>query len=174
MRIFQLRPRFSETTGEKLSTPIQVEIGVCCDYCGHFFALGDEQPDPAYHIIESGNIETQYDQMELKVDDKRINLCDLYETHPNFHYCQDWINATEANVPCEKILALEWVYQGWDLVWEPSAVQSVKDYLHKLGLGEPLPKGMTMLAHVMYEARHRVIHQLLKKYSMEQLGLEFK
>jgi hypothetical protein len=133
--------------------------------------------DPTYAIRESGHIEGQIDYLNLKVGEQTVDLNALHYKHGDFVYCQRW----ETEQACEQYLALEWLADVTD--WEILSAKAKKQ-LQKTIASLELPPisqyGLStdsvgpFLCHGMYAARHRVVHKLLKKYSADELRLEFE
>lgn len=150
MKLSSLVKRYNEVTGEEYST--YVESGWICDYCGNFHDPKTEEDrlQPiSYSIYESDEIESQFSQEEVK-GHPEVNVYDLFGTHPQFTYCQD----IDANIPgCEYQMIAKWIR---------NLVKKNKEF-----------SNCSMLCQVMYEARVRMLKEVLdeKLYTFEQLKL---
>lgn len=152
MIIFATKPQFNPNTGEP-AEPRRIHNGFACDYCGHIYEDGYEIPDPTYKVEESGNVEAGWheDRLKLQVDGEEfdVDLYDLFSTHPEFLYCQEWINGSN----CTMRMVTEW--------FDARKVNGPSD------LG-----GLRELAYVMYQCRYNVIKKLQSEgYTVDQLGL---
>ncbi len=148
MKLFELKPRFSESTGKPID-PRPAFSRYVCDYCGAILDPNDNpsgDPDPVYIIQESGNTSPQFNEMRIK--GHNIDLYELFSDNQEFRYCQNW----DFRKFCELNLAAEWIRE----INNPGSI------FHQAAL----------LAHAMYAARLRVIEKMLdNNYTYEQLQL---
>lgn len=148
MILFKLQDQFDRKTGEP-DDPRPIFNGLICDWCGHVFEDGYEMPDPVYKVEESGNIEAGWHE-DIVLGDEKVDLYELFSTHPEFVYCQDWC----AKSNCTMLMVDSWV--------EQRSVNGATNMGH-----------LKELAYVMYQARYHVIKKLFgEKYTLDQLGLK--
>jgi len=148
MILFELKPQFDSNTGEP-SSPKQTFAGLICDFCGHVFEDGYEMPDPTYKVEESGDIEPGWHEDTLILGEFEVDLYELFSTHPEFIYCQEWCRGSH----CTMRMVDRWS--------EQRGINGQTDLGH-----------LRELSAVMYECRYAVIRELHSKgYTTDQLGL---
>lgn len=173
MILFESKPQFDVDTGRPVA-PVWQQVAYLCDYCGNRIDSECDGQETAYKVIEVGGAETQYEFEVLQVKNRRVDLHSLYNVHPMFTYCQNW----DTSSFCEQRLMLE--YTGMCLVQDRSKdpegfVAAIKTFLENEKLGDMLSSRSAhriVLANLMYQARHRAVKKMLKKYSPEQLQLD--
>ncbi len=177
MQLFHLKPQWNPDTGEP-ADPV-ISHGSCqimCDYCGNLMEFDDPEASSTsvgFKTIHS--IEEWWHEDKLIINDKPVDLAELYEFQPDFHFCADW----DGDYFCEQQLMIEWFFNCFPE--NCKNVQQYQDLLGKIFHNEPLWESLeepepVLLCRTLSLARYRAIKKVLKNglVTPEQLGISFE
>lgn len=95
MILFEVRKKFSSTTGEEIGSS-NFPTNHVCDFCGAVIPeqgedFDDASEDICYRVFENSEAEPMFHGMQT-VNGEDGNLCpyELFNNHPEFHYCRKW------------------------------------------------------------------------------------
>lgn len=164
MRVFEIKPRFDQETGEPCGT-MEKLLHHRCDYCGQVLSRTEEGYCPQLAVnFDYGDSDPNFGSGgdEYKFGEEHgVRIWSLFEEP--FCFCNYW-NNDEGQWPCEGMLALEFISKFDDMP-DPRT-----------------PAGMAPLGVVddlwdaFRSARVRAATKLIKDgtVTVEQLGLEKK
>ena len=177
MQLFHLKPQWNPDTGEP-ADPV-ISHGSCqimCDYCGNLMEFDDPEASSTsvgFKTIHS--IEEWWHEDKLIINNKPVDLAELYEFQPDFHFCVDW----DGNYFCEQQLMIEWFFNCFSANCKKN-IQKHQGILLEKFENEPLwdesEEEPVLLCHTLSLARYRAIKKVLKNglVTPEQLESSFK
>ncbi len=145
MILFKSQQIYDKYTGKPLSKEF-IPDKYLCDYCGEIiseYGYPVDHLERTYTVNETDGQEPWFDQMSLSYKDKKVDLYELFNKHPNFVYCcdydQDWF--------CEAKMLYE------EALKEEGDVRKM------------------LFVDLMYSKRLEMLEKVFETYSLEDFGL---